>query len=51
MRLAAAHYKPGGSRYFDVIVRDVFVGKFALKIDKETKLVHALALNPERNFN
>lgn len=50
MRIAAAHYKPGASRYFDVIVRDVFVGKLALKIDKQTKHVDMLSLSPERKF-
>jgi hypothetical protein len=50
MRLAAAHYKPGASRYFDVIVRDVFVGKLALKIDKQTGNVDMLSLSPERRF-
>lgn len=48
MQFAALHYVPGGSRYFDVLVRDVFVGRFCLKIDKQTKQLDAVSLYPRR---
>ena len=52
VRFAALHYSPERSRYFDVFVRDVFVARLALKIDKETKKPDMLSLYPpKRNSN
>lgn len=46
MRVGAQRYKPGDSRYFDIIVRDVFVGRLALKLNKDTKEVVSTSLYP-----
>ena len=51
MRVGAMRYKPGSSRYFDVIVRDVFVGRLALKLDKQTKQVQQQSLYPKGASN